>query len=117
MIDDSFAYIDDETLSVSLCIRNDSLTSINHKKIRVNYSIPFARTTLIKGIESFYKQEKHQFKNIPITCGFDNYNPKMICINPAQIYDMQNEILEEDYNESITDLFVYISSYRFDDDQ
>ncbi|GMG37968.1 unnamed protein product [Ambrosiozyma monospora] len=41
----------------------------------------------------------------------------MVHINPAQIYDMLNEMSEEDYSESITALFVYFSSYRFDYEQ
>ncbi|GMG56338.1 unnamed protein product [Ambrosiozyma monospora] len=100
-------------------IRNDSLTSTNHKKFKIlsNTHTPVSRTTIIKGIETFYEQQKSRFNNIPITCGFDNYNPKMVYINPAQIYDLSDEMSEDDYYDSITSLFVCISMYRFEDEE
>ncbi|GMG50641.1 unnamed protein product [Ambrosiozyma monospora] len=97
-------------------IRNDSLTSTNHKKFKILSNTPtiVSRTTIIKGIETFYEQQKSRFNNIPITCGFDNYNPKMVYINLAQIYDLSDEMSEDDYNDSITSLFVCISMHRFE---
>ncbi|GMG21116.1 unnamed protein product [Ambrosiozyma monospora] len=107
------------TLTATCNIRNDSLTSTNHKKFKIlsNSPTPVSRTTIIKGIETFYEQQKSRFNNIPITCGFDNYNPKMVYINPAQIYDLSDEVSEDDYNDSITSLFVCISMHRFEDEE
>ncbi|GMG26048.1 unnamed protein product [Ambrosiozyma monospora] len=100
-------------------IRNDSLTSTNHKKFKIlsNTPTPISRTTIMKGIETFYEQQKSRFNNIPITCGFDNYNPNVVYINHAQLYDLSDEMSEDDYNDSITSLFVCISMHRFEDEE